>query len=454
MADTSCAGSNWSVLEWTGHSCNVYPFNEQYEATKDVPIATCATLIQGEGGNDFILVGHEMLFFGSAMSRSLLNQNQIRDYIWYHKGRVQDNFTRDDEEFGITVGNTFVPFYMDGSAVCFDSRVPSSEEIESLPHMTITSSEPWDPKNKPLRVSAASPDNNYHRSQDGTRGHMETMGNSKGNKGNNGLMGNHCGYYYGNNIYGNNMGTNYRNSYRNFTETNHGNHGNITGTYGNCGPINGLGFHVNEGNNQPRETDMIIGSVTPHLVESRFCSDVMESVKISSFQVNRHSSPTPETVSRLWNVGLETAQRMLRATTQQGIRSAVHPIFRCYRVDHLHFHRKRLHTTFHTDTLFSNIISLRGNKCAQVFTNGAFTAVYPIMLKSHVGDSNQEIINDVGIPDRLYVDLAAEHTGTNTEFQQQVHKFHIQMHYAEKGRKNQNHRAEREIGILKAQWKN
>ena len=81
----------------------------------------------------------------------------------------------------------------------------------------------------------------------------------------------------------------------------------------------------------------------------------MESVKISSFQVNRHSSPTPETVGRLWNVGPETAQWTLRATTQQGIRSAVHPIFRRYQVDHIHFHRKRLHMTFHTDTLFSKL---------------------------------------------------------------------------------------------------
>ena len=469
MADTSCAGSNWSVLEWTGHSCNVYPFNEEYEATKDVPIATCAMLIQGEGGNDFILVGHEMLFFGSAMSMSLLNQNQICDHIRFHKVRFQDDFTRDDEEFGITVGNTFIPFYMDGSAVCFDSRVPSSEEIESLPHVIITSSKPWDPKNKPLRVSAASLDYNHQQSHvapDGIGSFTETMGSSNGN---NGLMGNNCGDYYGNNTYGNNTGTNYGNNYGNITETNHGNHGNITGTYGNCSntcsgsgtshvggtanmlgamingvrvngynekggvggtnlppsPVDGSGFHVNEGNNQPRETDMIIGSMTPHLVESRFCSDVMESVKISSFQVNRHSSPTPETVSRLWNVGLETAQQTLRATTQQGIRSAVHPIFRCYWVDHLHFHRKRLHTTFHTDMLFSKIISLQGNKCAQVFTNGAFMAVYPIVSKSHAGDSLWELINDFGIPDRLYADLAAEHTGTNTEFQQQVCKFHI-----------------------------
>ena len=176
---------------------------------------------------------------------------------------------------------------------------------------------------------------------------METTGNSNGN---NVLMGNDCGNYYGNNTYGNNTETNYGNNYGNIMETNHGNHGNIMGTYGNC---SNTGSHVNEGNNQPRETDMIIGSVTPHLVESRFSSDVMESVKISSFQVNWHSSPTPETVSRLWNVGLETAQQTLRATTQQGIRSAVHPIFRRYRVDHLHFHRKRLHATFHTDTLFS-----------------------------------------------------------------------------------------------------
>ena len=110
----------------------------------------------------------------------------------------------------------------------------------------------------------------------------------------------------------------------------------INGVHVNGG-LDGSGFHVNEGNNQPRETDVIIGSVTPHLVESRFCSDMMESVKISSFQVNWHSSPTPETVSRLWNVGLETAQWTLRATTQQGIRSVVHPIFRRYRVDHLHF---------------------------------------------------------------------------------------------------------------------
>ena len=67
MADTSCAGSNWLLIEDTGFTCDVYPFKEGYDAVCDVPIATCATLVEGDNGADFIVVGHEMLYFGSEM---------------------------------------------------------------------------------------------------------------------------------------------------------------------------------------------------------------------------------------------------------------------------------------------------------------------------------------------------------------------------------------------------
>lgn len=121
MADTSCAGSNWRMLEDTGMACDVYPFKEGYDAVKGVPIATCATLVEGEDGRDFIIIGHEMLYFGKEMHRSLLNQNQIRAHIRHHRGRVQDDYTRDDEAFGITTSEMFIPFSMDGSAVYFES---------------------------------------------------------------------------------------------------------------------------------------------------------------------------------------------------------------------------------------------------------------------------------------------------------------------------------------------
>ena len=167
----------------------------------------------------------------------------------------------------------------------------------------------------------------------------------------------------------------------------------------------------------------------------------------------RHTPISPEAISRIWNIGLETAQRTLRGTTQDGVRTALHPITRRYRVDHIHLHRQRLNATFYTDTLLSKVPSIRGNKCAQVFTDGRFTAVYPLKSKAMAGDALREFSSDVGIPDTLVADLAGEHTGYDTEFAKQIRRLDIRVHYAEKGRKNQHHRAEREIGILKSRWK-
>ena len=91
----------------------------------------------------------------------------------------------------------------------------------------------------------------------------------------------------------------------------------------------------------------------------------------------RHSSVNFENLSRMWNIGLETAKRTLQVTTQRGVRTAVHPLHRRYRVDHLH-----LNGDWSTDTLFSKVISIHGNNCAQeVFTNGNFTTMHPLVSK-------------------------------------------------------------------------
>ena len=152
MADTSCAGCNWVALEFTGDTCDVYPYKDGYKATENVPVATCATVVQGEDGMDILIIGHEMLYFGTELDRSLINQNQIRDFIRHAGGTVQDDFTNHDTEFGIDTGEAFIPFYMDGSSVSFDSRFPSARELETLPHVVITSKEKWDPKTKVLRT--------------------------------------------------------------------------------------------------------------------------------------------------------------------------------------------------------------------------------------------------------------------------------------------------------------
>ena len=64
-----------------------------------------------------------------------------------------------------------------------------------------------------------------------------------------------------------------------------------------------------------------------------------------------HSDVTTENLSQIWNISLETAQKTLQITTQFGMRSAIHPITRCYHMDHLHYNCHRLNTTFYTDGL-------------------------------------------------------------------------------------------------------
>ena len=125
----------------------------------------------------------------------------------------------------------------------------------------------------------------------------------------------------------------------------------------------------------------------------------------------RHTSVTAENLARMWGIGLETAKRTLHVTTQRGVRTAIHPLHRRYRVDHLHLNRRRLNGDWYSDTLFSKVMSLQGNNCAQVFTNGSFMSIHPLSSKSKVGQALTEFADDVGIPDSLMTDGAPEIIG-------------------------------------------
>jgi ribosomal protein S25 len=57
---------------------------------------------------------------------------------------------------------------------------------------------------------------------------------------------------------------------------------------------------------------------------------------------SKHSVITPTYLARLMGITIDKAKEMLRVTTQKGIRTAVHPISRRYRVNHLDLHSTRL----------------------------------------------------------------------------------------------------------------
>lgn len=78
-ADTCCAGKNHRVLEWTGQTCSVSGFHDDYEALENVPVAQTATAyVDPDTGVTTILIFNETLYFGNAMDHSLINPNQIR----------------------------------------------------------------------------------------------------------------------------------------------------------------------------------------------------------------------------------------------------------------------------------------------------------------------------------------------------------------------------------------
>jgi hypothetical protein len=96
MADTCCAGRNWTLLETTGTICQVSVYDGA-STMAEVPVGTCATIVRDEyTGLEYALIGHEMLWFGQKLDRSLLNQNQIR----YMGHTVKDDPTQDADGFG------------------------------------------------------------------------------------------------------------------------------------------------------------------------------------------------------------------------------------------------------------------------------------------------------------------------------------------------------------------
>eukprot|EP00957_Ditylum_brightwellii_P023002 1736111-Ditylum_brightwellii.AAC.1 len=69
------------------------------------------------------------------------------------------------------------------------------------------------------------------------------------------------------------------------------------------------------------------------------------------------------------------------------------------------------------------------------------------------GDSLQQLIDDVGIPECMVMDSATEFVGKNTNFVHETRKMRMNLCYSKQGQHKQNHHAECKIGILSTQWK-
>jgi hypothetical protein len=198
---------------------------------------------------------------------------------------------------------------------------------------------------------------------------------------------------------------------------------------------------------ETNESKEVLTTISGIYTSETYATRILKSVRIVE-QVasqSRHSKVSPENIARKWNIGLDRAKDTLRVTTQKGIRYAIHPIHRRYRVDHLlhlGLQARQIVKQFYLDHMQSRVKSLSQNTGAFVYTTGEFTKVYPVTTTSKAGETLAEFARDVGVPTDLRTDLASYFTGRNTEFVNEAKRLRIKVTYAEKGRHNQNHAAE------------
>jgi hypothetical protein len=248
-----------------------------------------------------------MLWFGSQMDHSLINPNQIREY-----GLPVYNDPFSKQQFGIDGNEAFIPFNTTGTIVYFETRVPTDWETRNLPIIMLTGEE-WDPVNVGLGTGRS-----REQAEMQTIRSLESgvpkwkMAALKQRK--------------------------------------------LDSRMEQWGQIESKLGKLSETLNEKTFGKRLIGSVNVATAYRNDVDEVIEKRKESGvLTMDRHSKVGPEELSRKWNIGLQMAKDTLDATTEHGVRTAVHPMSRRLRVNHLHLHRPRLKGMWFLDTMIAKV---------------------------------------------------------------------------------------------------
>jgi len=349
----------------------VSAFDPSY-GSKEFPSATVGTVwTDPNNGESYLLVIHNAIYIGDSLSHTLLNPNQMR----CNGVRVDDCPPQFDSRslHAIVVSDpkVTIPMELSGVISYFLSRKPTLQDLEQLERITLTGTAPWNP-NAPLPIE----DIPFKASAV-----------------------------------------------------------DVSDPYGDSRLISAV--KINElipiDVSQPSDDTLhkaLIQSVNVCLdedLESTVAAFNISVVKqadedvlfqpepepdaaVASVQA-KQSKPTitPEQLARQWNIGLDTAKRTLKVTTQAGLRNIYIPSDRKTRLKAPWLKFPSINTRMYSDALFSSVPSIHKAKGAVVFTDGkGFDSFYPFKSKSQYPETLMEFIHDYGVPKQLVTDGANE----------------------------------------------
>jgi len=142
-------------------------------------------------------------------------------------------------------------------------------------------------------------------------------------------------------------------------------------------------------------------------------AEELERVSISAVQTKaRKGTVSPETLAKRWNVGIETARKTIKKTTQLAVRDFTNVTgSRRLKPIHNQLKYRRLDAEMYCYILEGRSVSLLGNQYAAVYcTPFHWIAVDPIKEKSDAQKTLDTLFRSVGVPRVITPDDAAELT--------------------------------------------
>ena len=145
-----------------------------------------------------------------------------------------------------------------------------------------------------------------------------------------------------------------------------------------------------------------------------FDSVLKSHIYISAIRHKAGREVDSPSLAKLWDIGIEAADKTLTSTTQNYIRKLSGKISRRVKTYGHQRQYKQLGgylSRFCSDTFKSNVESTRGNTYIQLFSNrGNYTRCYPINAKSKADHALDRFLHEVGIPTEILTDGALELT--------------------------------------------
>ena len=453
-ADTCVAGSNTLKIESTNRKVAVTGFSSEMDILQDIEIATVATAYtRSSDGKTICLVIHEALYFGDRLEHTLLNPNQLR---------VNGLLVRDiplqfpessSHSIYFPLTGMDLPLKMDGVISYLDTRKPTLEEWNECERVELTSDVPWDPYSAHFALEEDAAKERYLLS----RPPIEAMavapkrGRKKATVSEVGTKNIQAESFHEDRW--REQGTRVIaaartvDMQRSLYDSNFADSDSLASRLIAC--VN-VASDDNEGDGLSGWANADLfqeeGEAIRQIAETAVERD-QGNIKMGGKKSERSSTLTPSILAQRWGIGLDTAHRTLRVTTQAGVRTMIHPLERRFRTRQSHLKFPTYRAKVYTDPVFASVPSIRGYTCGQVFVAPpSFVHFYPMKKKSEAGDALMKNIQDCGIMSDLISDGAKEESkGYMAEI---VKKHHIKPGTTEPYSQWQN-RAEGEIRELK-----